>query len=79
MTSLPASVFGMARRGRVAVGAVADLVVFDLETLRDRATYRKPHQLAEGMVHVLVAGKLAIEARKFTPARAGRVLSRRDR
>jgi N-acyl-D-amino-acid deacylase len=58
MTSLPATVFGIVDRGQLRVGAWADVVVFDLETVRDRATYQDPHQLAEGAVHVLVNGKI---------------------
>jgi len=49
-------------------------VVFDLETIRDRATYQDPHQLAEGMVHILVNGKLAMRDGKFTGELAGVVL-----
>ena len=76
MTWLPAAVFGMRDRGILREGAVADVVVFDLERLRDRATYQAPHQLSEGMVHVLVNGQLAVEAGRFTDVRAGVVLER---
>jgi N-acyl-D-aspartate/D-glutamate deacylase len=58
MTSLPATVFGIADRGSLREGAWADIVVFDLESFRDRATYHDPHQLAEGAVHVLVNGQM---------------------
>jgi N-acyl-D-amino-acid deacylase len=77
MTSLPATVLGLRDRGIVREGAVADIVVFDLERIADPATFQKPHQLAEGMVHVLVDGQFAIEDGKFSPALHGRVLSRR--
>jgi N-acyl-D-aspartate/D-glutamate deacylase len=76
MTSLPATVFRLADRGVVRPGAYADLVVFDLDRLRDRATYREPHQLAEGMVYVVVNGGLAVDGGRFTGARTGRVLKR---
>ena len=76
MTSLPAAVYGMRDRGLLREGAVADVVVFDLERLRDRAEYQDPHQLAEGMIHVLVNGEFAVEAGRFTDARAGRLLRR---
>lgn len=76
MTWLPAAVFGMRDRGILREGAVADVVVFDLERLRDRATYQAPHQLAEGMVHVLVNGELAVESGRFTDTRAGVILNR---
>ena len=76
MTSLPARVFRIPDRGELRTGAVADLVVFDLPNVRERATYAKPHQLSEGMVHVLVNGRSAITNGGFTKERAGRVLRR---
>jgi N-acyl-D-amino-acid deacylase len=56
MTSVPAERFGLIDRGVVREGAVADVVVFDPETIADRATYEKPHQLSVGIEHVLVGG-----------------------
>ena len=79
MTSLPADVFGLRGRGRLVMGAVADIVVFDLEEVRDLATYTDPHQLSQGMVHVFVNGTAAIRDGAFTGERAGRVLRREDR
>lgn len=77
MTYLPASVFRMQDRGILRAGAAADVVVFDLERVRDLATFREPHQLSEGMVHVLVNGRFAIEDGRFREELHGRVLSRR--
>jgi N-acyl-D-amino-acid deacylase len=74
MTSLPASVFGLKDRGVIREGAYADLLVFDPEEVRDTATYQEPHQLAEGMVHILVNGELARDGSGFTGALAGRVI-----
>jgi N-acyl-D-amino-acid deacylase len=76
MTGLPAQVFGLADRGRVAAGAAADLVVFDPAKLRETATYTQPHQLAEGMSLVLVNGVAVLEDGRFSDARPGRVLRR---
>ena len=76
MTSLPADVFGFEGRGRLVAGAVADIVVFDLERVRDLATYTDPHQLSQGMTHVFVGGTAAIRDGAFTGERAGRVLRR---
>ena len=56
MTSLPAEVFGLRDRGRVAVGCFADLVLFDPERVRDCATYEAPEQPAEGISRVFVNG-----------------------
>jgi N-acyl-D-aspartate/D-glutamate deacylase len=77
MTSLPARVFRMGDRGLIEPGRVADLVVFDLDRIRDLATFTEPHQLAEGMVHVLVNGEVAIRDGAFTDVRSGRVLRKR--
>lgn len=74
MTSLPAVVFGFEDRGQLRKGAWADVVVFDLEGMRDRATYSDPHQFAEGVVHLLVNGELAVRDGRFTDALAGDVL-----
>ncbi len=76
MTSLPASVFRMKDRGLIRAGAIADLIVFDPETIRDRADYQNPHQLSEGMRYVFVNGMLAIDEGEFTDTLGGRVLDR---
>jgi N-acyl-D-aspartate/D-glutamate deacylase len=77
MTSLPAAVFGMKDRGVIREGAAADILIFDPEKVVERSTYTDPHQLAEGMVHVLVNGRLVIDDGKFTSALPGKVLLRR--
>ncbi len=77
MTSLPAQVFGMDDRGTIRSGAVADLVVFDLDAFRDLATYSDPHQYSEGVVHVLVNGQFAVADGRVTGTLAGQVLGKR--
>ena len=77
MTGLPAAVFRMQDRGAIRPGAYADVVVLDPARVHDRATYTRPHQLAEGIVTVVVNGVLALDEGKPTDARGGRVLSRR--
>jgi N-acyl-D-aspartate/D-glutamate deacylase len=79
MTSLPALVYRIPDRGLVKEGLAADLVVFDLATLRDHATFTEPHQLSEGMVHVFVNGEAAIRNREFTGVLAGKVLRKEVR
>jgi N-acyl-D-aspartate/D-glutamate deacylase len=74
MTSLPAQVYRIPDRGLLREGMAADVVVFDLEAIRDRATFTAPHQLSEGMVHVFVNGEAAILDGEFTGVLAGRVL-----
>jgi N-acyl-D-amino-acid deacylase len=74
MTSLPAQVYRIPDRGTIREGMAADVIVFDLESLRDRATFTEPHQLSEGMVHVFVNGEAAIRDGDFTGVMAGKVL-----
>jgi N-acyl-D-amino-acid deacylase len=63
---------GLADRGLVVEGFYADLVVFDPETIRERSTYERPHQLATGMDHVFVNGVAVIRDGQATEARPGR-------
>jgi N-acyl-D-amino-acid deacylase len=51
-------------------------VVFDPATITDRSTWDDPHRFSEGVVHVLVNGKLAIQAGELTGATEGRWLRR---
>ena len=78
MTSLPATVFGFEDRGYIREGMWADIVIFDLERVRDAATFQDPHQYAEGMLNVLVNGRLAIRDGRFTNELAGSVLDSRE-
>ncbi len=74
MTSLPAQVYRIPGRGMIREGMWADVVVFDLERVRETATFTAPHSLSEGMVHVFVNGQAAVRGEEFTGALAGRVL-----
>ena len=76
MTGLPAAVFRVRDRGTIRPGAFADVVIFDLAAVRDRATYESPHQLSEGMRHVFVNGQAALVDGEVTDTRHGRVLTR---
>jgi len=75
MTGLPAGVLGLNDRGRLAAGCVADLVVFDPETIVDRATYTAPHQFPAGIRHVFINGTPVILEGSPTGARPGRVIA----
>jgi len=76
MTSLATTFFGIPDRGMVRPGLYADLAIFDLSRVRDRATFEDPHQYAEGAVHVLVNGRFAIRDGKATHTLAGKPLPR---
>lgn len=76
MTSLPATVFGMADRGVIRPGAYADVAIFDPARIRDTATYAAPQTLAEGVTDLLVNGVPVIVNGRFTDASPGRVLKK---
>jgi N-acyl-D-amino-acid deacylase len=76
MTSLPAQILGMRDRGVLREGTVADVVVFDLATIRDKATFFAPHQYAEGIELVLVNGIPVVDAGQPTWKLPGKVLAR---
>jgi N-acyl-D-amino-acid deacylase len=74
MTSLPADLFGIANRGRIALNAWADLVVFDSLRIVDRATYERPFVPPEGLRDCFVNGTAVLRNGDYTGARPGRVL-----
>jgi N-acyl-D-amino-acid deacylase len=76
MTGMPAATLRLADRGRILAGARADLTIFDADSVADRATFEEPHQYPVGIPYVIVNGTLAVDAGRFTGARAGRVLRR---
>ncbi len=77
MTSFPAQRLGLPDRGVLRDGMVADIVVFDPETVRAPATLEEPKQLAEGVDHVLVAGVPVIDGGRHTGATPGMALRHR--
>ncbi|MFQ5785546.1 MAG: amidohydrolase family protein [Alphaproteobacteria bacterium] len=76
MTGLPAAEFELAGRGRIEVGATADLVVFDADRIIDRASFEAPTEPAAGIDVVLVNGEAVWCDGRPTGARPGRVLRR---
>ncbi len=78
MTGLPAARFGLSGRGAVAVGAYADLTVFDPATVIDRATFERPTTPAAGIDHVFVNGREVWAEGKPTGERPGRALRRQQ-
>ena len=72
LAGLPAQNLSLADRGLLKTGYYADIVVFDPETIADKATYAKPDQLAVGVDDVLVNGGLAFADGKPTGAHTGR-------
>jgi N-acyl-D-amino-acid deacylase len=76
MTALPAQTLRLHHRGRIAPGYVADIAVFDPDTVADYATYDAPHRYAGGVAHVIVNGVPQVRDGTFTGVAAGRTLRR---
>lgn len=74
VTGLPAWRFGLSGKGRIEVGADADLCLFDLQNIHQTGTWQKPDQLAAGMDIVFVMGRPALENGIFTNHFGGRIL-----
>ena len=76
VTVLPAGILGLDDRGMIKEGYRADIMVFDPETIRDRATFEQ-NAYAEGVEYLLVNGKLAVDGGQYTGELAGEVILRR--
>ncbi|PYI50662.1 N-acyl-D-amino-acid deacylase family protein [Paenibacillus flagellatus] len=74
MTAYPAERFGIKRRGKLAPGLYADIVVFDETEIRDRATFAEPRLAPEGVEHVLVNGRFAIRDGVIQQGLHGRIV-----
>lgn len=74
VTSLPATNLKIQRRGALAAGNFADIVVFDPDKIQDHATFEKPMQYATGMAFVLVNGTVVLSEGEHTGATPGRVV-----
>lgn len=74
MTSMPANKLGIKDRGTIAENNYADIVIFDYETIQDRATFTDPHQYPSGIPYVIVNGKIVIENGEQTGELPGSVI-----
>jgi N-acyl-D-amino-acid deacylase len=74
MTSLPAANLGIEKRGLLKEGYFADIVIFDPQSIIDKATFEKPHQYAVGVKHVFVNGVQVLKDGEHTGAKPGKAL-----
>jgi N-acyl-D-amino-acid deacylase len=74
MTSLAAQRMHIFDRGILRPGMTADLVVFDLDRVKEKTTFDQPHAYAEGFDYVMVNGRFVIEEGKLTGALPGKIL-----
>ncbi|WP_367390533.1 amidohydrolase family protein [Lewinella sp. LCG006] len=78
LSALPAENLHLDRRGKIASGYFADLVLFDPEKVQDKATFEVPHQYAEGVENVWVNGQLVLQNGEATGTFSGRYLKRKS-
>jgi N-acyl-D-amino-acid deacylase len=76
MTSLPARKFGIKKRGEIKEGFSADLVVINMDEIKDLATAENPYQYNRGIEWVLVNGKIALSDGKLSSEMNGQILKR---
>jgi len=74
MTGFPASRLGLKHKGRIEEGMDADIVVFDPQTITDKATYENPAELSVGIEYMLVNGVMTIRSGELTGNVGGHVL-----
>ena len=72
LAKLPATNLNIQKRGELKAGYYADIVIFDPVRVKDNATFDKPHQYAEGMIHVFVNGVQVLKDGEHTGAKPGR-------
>ncbi len=76
MTSFPAQRLGIRDRGMIKIGNWGDIVIFDPQTISDKASYLNPLQYPEGLLYVIVNGQITVDNSQLLDIRAGRILRR---
>ncbi|WP_075351917.1 N-acyl-D-amino-acid deacylase family protein [Algoriphagus marinus] len=74
MTGLSAGRLALSNRGLIKVENIADITIFDPETIIDKSTFTDPHQYPEGIEYVIINGKIAIDKGKYLAVPAGKVI-----
>ncbi|KRP00465.1 MAG: hypothetical protein ABS09_05375 [SAR86 cluster bacterium BACL1 MAG-120619-bin26] len=74
MTSLPAKILSIDRRGLIKEGYYADITIFDKNVIADKSTFEDPHQYAVGVSSVIVNGIIVVENGMHNGNRPGKVL-----
>ena len=74
MSAMPAQKLGLTRKGTLRKGADADIVIFDMDRIRDCATFEHPDRPPEGIERVLIGGKIAVEHGTVKQSSLGRAI-----
>ena len=72
LSNLPAKNLKIKKRGELKVGNYADIVIFDPAKVKDNASFEKPHQYSEGMIHVFVNGVQVLKDGEHTGSKPGK-------
>ncbi len=75
MTSLPARIMGLDSRGILAPTKIADITIFDPQTVSDSATFEKPHKYSQGIDKVIISGEIVIDQGNHTQKMVGRIIT----
>ena len=78
MTSMPAKKIGLKDRGILQEGYWADITIFNKDEIKDKATFKNPHQYAEGIYYVIVNGELAVNHGEITGRKPGKILKKKN-
>ncbi|MBQ1270613.1 MAG: amidohydrolase family protein, partial [Clostridia bacterium] len=74
MTAMPANRLGLENKGRLNAGADADITIFDLDRITDRATFAEPALEPEGIEMVMIGGEIAFKKGKIIKNNCGRAV-----
>ncbi len=77
MTIMPANRLGLTDRGRLEVGAIADITVFNPATVADNSKFTDPHYYPSGIDYVIVNGQVTVENGEMTETRAGKLIRKK--
>lgn len=77
MSAFPADFLGLGKRGYIREGYVADIAIFNQDTIIDQSDWVHPERLSTGMIYVLINGKLALQDEKMTKVMAGKFIKHR--
>ena len=75
MTSLPAERIGLTKRGKLLPGYAADVVLMDLDNVKENSTFLDPHHYPSGISYVIVNGEIVIKDEKFTGKTPGEMIT----
>lgn len=74
MTAMPAAKLGLSHKGTLRSGADADIVIFGLEEIQDRATFEQPNTPPEGLDYIIIHGEVAVDHGRVVRSDLGRAL-----